>query len=287
MKIYEEEEQGMQVQSFSGHSRYKADRLLGSGTASQVYLVSDRADGRFYAMKVCEDKELLRQESDLLKTLKHRAFPAWKDYFEEDVGYLVMEYIEGVTLQEWLRTREKIPLALAEGIVVRILEALKYLHHQRLIYRDIKPANIILSKDGRVRVLDVGGAVEGKYKVGTYGYAAPEQFWEGIRLGPECDLYAVGKLLAYLLTGKDPCEPPYDMLLYCERDRRLPPEIFKVIQRSLAVESLGRYASAEEFIRELKEAFKRAQKKKWKFFAKKQKIVYEKCVWKSEYQRIF
>lgn len=276
--------------------RFRVVRELGEGTTGQVYLVRCQEQRRLFAMKVCRDKELLQAESVLLKSLKQGIFPHWQGYFEEEIGknpqkmgFLVMEYIEGVTLQEFLRKKGKCSSFEAGDIVIKLLEGLKVLHEQSppIIYRDIKPANIMLDVNGNVRLVDAGSAVQGKYKVGTYGYAAPEQFWEGVQPTPECDFYGVGKVFAFLLTGKDPGQPPYDMINYCSRDRNVEEDFFRIIQRSLAIDSMGRYHCAEEFIRDLRACLRRTQRKKWNFCDKKQKIVYEKCVWKSEYQRIF
>lgn len=243
-----------------------------------------------------------------------RIFPQWVDYFEVEngkreseegkiekeengeeesgrkkTGYLVMEYMEGGSLKTLLEKQGRLPVERAADIALELLKCLQTLHNQTvpLIYRDIKPENIMFDQNGRLRLVDAASVLPGRYRVGTYGYAAPEQFWDGVKLGPESDLYAVGKLLAYMLTGKNPGEPPYDMLQYCAKDRRVSPPFFQVIQRSLAVEGMGRYASAEAFSRELKLAVRESRRLKWRFFEKKHKINYEKCIWKSEYQRIF
>ncbi len=274
-------------------NRYQLKDLLGQGATAQVYLAEDVLTGEPLAVKVCRDCDLLGQEERLLREMPEGVFPSWVDYFEEGCGehrrgFLVMEYMEGDTLQKSLEKQGRYPAPEAVRIVLEVLDCLKYLHNQTqpVIYRDIKPGNIMFDRRGKARLVDAASAIEGKYRVGTYGYAAPEQFWNGVKLGPECDLYAVGKLLAYLLTGKNPGEPPYDMLHYCSRDRNVAPPFFQVLQRSVAVEGMGRYASAEEFSRELKVAFRLSQKK-CRCLSKKHKIVYEKCIWKSEYQRIF
>ncbi len=279
----------MQEQFFLGQSKYEEIGQLGYGTASEVFLVKDLEDGNAYAMKVGPDKELLRQEAELLKSLKHPALPAWKAYFEEEKGYLVMEYVEGITLQKWMEKHGKVSEFMARNMISEILQILQFFHSRStpIIYRDIKPANIMVDKKGGIRMIDLGGAVKSRFKVGTYGYAAPEQFWEGIEPGPECDIYAVGKLLAFLLTGKDPCIPPYDMLQFCEKDRGISRRMYEVIQRSIAVNSLGRYASAAEFDQALHSAVRGRNARRPVFGGKKEKIEYEKCIWRSEYQRIF
>ena len=279
----------MQEQFFSEQNKYEVIRKLGSGTTSEVFLVRDYTDGNAYAMKAGMDKELLRQESDLLKRLKHSALPAWRDYFEMTGGYLVMEYIEGITLQSWMEKHGKVSEAVAQNLISEILHILQFFHSQSppIVYRDMKPANIMVDKNGGIRMIDLGGAVQSRFKVGTYGYAAPEQFWEGITPGPACDIYAVGKLLAFLLTGKDPCIPPYDMLQFCEKDKEITGQMYEVIQRSIAVNSLGRYANVEAFDKALRGAVRSGHGKRHAYGGKKEKIEYEKCIWRSEYQRIF
>ena len=279
----------MQELFFSGQNNYERIGKLGCGTTSEVFLVKNRRDGRYYATKVGEDKELLRQESELLKSLDHPMLPSWKEYFEDGKGCLIMEYIDGITLQAWLERYGKVSEVVACNIMSEVLKLLHFFHSQALpiIYRDLKAANIMIDKKGSVRMIDLGGAVKSRFKVGTYGYAAPEQFWEGIEPVPEWDIYAAGKLLAFLLTGKDPCIPPYDMLKFCEKDRGISRKMFNVIQRSLSVNSLGRYASAREFDKALHTAAKDKRIKRMVFSGKKDTIEYEKCVWRSEYQRIF
>ena len=279
----------MQELFFSGQNNYERIGKLGCGTTSEVFLVKNKADGKQYAVKVGEDNELLRQESELLKRLVHPMLPVWKEYIEGEKGYLIMEYIEGITLQVWLERYGKVSETMACNIMTEILKLLQFFHSQMppIIYRDLKAANIMIDKSGSVRVIDLGGAVMSRFKVGTYGYAAPEQFWEGIELGPEWDIYAAGKLLSFLLTGKDPCIPPYDMLKFCEKDRGISQRMFDVIGRSISVNSLGRYASAREFDKALQKAVCIKRMKRPVFGGKKETIEYEKCVWKSEYQRIF
>jgi len=279
----------MQAQFFSELNHYETIGKIGSGTTSEVFLVRNPADGKVYAMKVGAEKELLRQESDLLKNLKHPALPAWKEYYEEEKGHLIMEYVEGITLQKWIEKHGKASEFLAGNIICEILQLLQFLHDRStpIIYCDIKPANIMVDKKGGIRLIDLGSAVKSRFKVGTYGYAAPEQFWEGIEPGPECDIYAVGKLLAFLLTGKDPCIPPYDMLQFCEKDRGISAGMYEVIQRSIAVNSLGRYTSATEFEQAVHSVLRDKNAGRLVFAGKKEKIEYEKCVWRSEYQRIF
>ena len=273
----------------SEQSKYQIIQLLGKGSCSQVYLVREHGTEENYAMKVSSNKELLSAESKVLQKLSGGYFPKWKDYFEAEKAYLVMEYIEGTTLQAFLEMHGAVKETVAIGVMKDILQALGQLHHRKpaVLYRDLKPENIMIRKNGKICLIDLGGTVSNGYRVGSYGYSAPEQFWEGAKLGPESDLYAAGKVLSFLLTGKDPCQPPYDMIAYCEKDKRIMQPIFCVLQRSMAPDICGRYDTAELFQKDMEDAFNMSMGKKWKKKRKKQEIIYEKCIWKSEYQRIF
>lgn len=273
----------------SEQNRYQILQLLGKGSSSQVYLVREYGTEKDYAMKVNSNKEQLSAESEILKKLSGSYFPEWKDYFEAENACLVMEYIEGPTLQTFLEKHGAVKENVARGIMKDILQALGQLHHMEpaVLYRDLKPENIMIRKNGKICMIDLGGAVSKGYRVGSYGYGAPEQFWEGVALGPECDLYAAGKVLAYLLTGKNPCLPPYDMMTYCEKDKKITPSIFCVLQRSMATDIWGRYDSVESFQKDMENAMDVSAGKRRNKKGKKRQIIYEKCIWKSEYQRIF
>ena len=274
--------------------RYVLKNLVGSGTTAQVYLAEDLYTGEPFAAKVSWDCNLLRQEEQILCRIQQNVFPEAKEYFEQEFeggrkGFLIMEYMEGGTLQHAIDKMGCFAVSEAVWMAQRVLECLKILHGQPqpMIYRDIKPENIMFDREGNLRLIDAAGVIPGKYRVGTYGYAAPEQFWEGSKPGPACDLYAVGKVLAYLLTGKNPGKPPYDMLEYCSRDRRVPGPIFQVLERSLAMEEMGRYGSADDFFRDLEGALQKCQNRKWELGRKKQLLTYEKCIHMSGMQRIF
>lgn len=139
------------------------------------------------------------------------------EYIEDtSLTGLVMEYIEGPTLEEYIR--EHAPLSEQEtlSLMKQLAGMLQYLHVLRpaVIYRDLKPSNLILQPDGMLRVLDFGaslqgyGAISSVYSYGTYGYCAPEQR-KGDALTPSCDIYACGVIMYYMLTGIDPAKPPY------------------------------------------------------------------------------
>lgn len=217
--------------------KYKVLRKIGEGGSGSVYLVEDCTLKKLYVMKVGERKEIA-EEAEQMKVIADRRFPYLVDVIDSaklshdclDYGSgeadwnnkassfmgIIMEYIEGSTLEEYIR--EHAPLSEQETISLmkQLAGMLGYLHAMRpaVIYRDLKPSNLILQPDGTLRVLDFGAALQGYgrlsavYSYGTYGYCAPEQR-KGKMLTPACDIYACGVIMYYMLTGIDPAKPPY------------------------------------------------------------------------------
>lgn len=295
------------VEEIGLQEKYKKLALLGRGATAQVFLVEEPAGELRYAMKVCENRELLRMEAQMLEHVTREAgdrryFPAFVAYLETE-NALVMEYLEGQNLQALLDCGVRFEAAEVLWMIRDVLQALEVLHEHGMIYRDLKPANIMLCRDGHVRLIDLGAACyEGAkaefdtdrsntqkkcLRAGTYGYAAPEQFWEGILPDKTCDIYSAGKVLAYLVSGKNPAEPPYDMEHYCKGLRKVSSELMDVIIRSLSFNPAGRYADCKQMRRALELAYDRMLKRRGVYRGRRRDIIYEKCIWKSEYRRIF
>lgn len=277
--------------------KYKKIALLGKGATAKVFLVQEAVSGKKYAMKVCENKELAVEEAKILQSVADKGggrFPAFIEYLEEE-GALIMEYLEGKDLQTLLDKGERLEPGEVLYIMEGILRALHLLHTQTppIIYRDLKPANIMLCKDGRVCLIDLGAAWREtdagnkNYKAGTYGYAAPEQFWEGARPGKVWDIYGAGKVFSYLLSGKNPAEPPYDVKQFCKTLKKLPAAFVQILERSLSLEPQARYADCESMWQEIYRASLEENKKRMPQKRGKNTRIYQKCIWKSEYQRIF
>lgn len=276
--------------------RYTKIRKLGEGATAKVYLVEEIATGKVYAMKVSEKEGLLQHEAQILSKLKDGGFPKVKEYEE---NCLVMEYIEGKNMQEILEENRRFSMKEILYLMEEILRLLNVLHKQEppMVYRDMKPANIMIGRNGKVYLIDFGtvyskvlGPIDGEgpdSKAGTYGYAAPEQFWNGVVPDIRCDIYAAGKLLAYLLSGKNPALPPYDMESYCRGLRKVSPEFQIIIERSLAKNPLARYETGEGMRRDLRLAYEACSKKRLFKLHKKVSHEYIKCIWLSEYRRIF
>lgn len=184
---------------------YAALRLIGRGHFSEVYLVKDQRGSRF-ACKVSGNAALLFQEARCMGGLEHPLFPKYETFWQEDNGYLVMEYVPGRNLEEMRERRGGFPVSAVVRIGVELASGLGCLHeeHGRL-YRDVKPANIILCEDGGVKLVDLGCVCplgeRAKEMAGTPGFAAPEQLRAGERLMESCDVYGLGRTLESLLGG--------------------------------------------------------------------------------------
>src|SRR6266849_1636547 len=221
--------------------RYRVKKVLGVGGMGRVYLANDtRLANRPVAVKemivgegLHEKKAIedFAREARVLAPLSHPGIPNLIDYFvEKSRHYLVMEYIDGGDLQSWLDSQGpngRVP----ESKVLRwgrqILDVLSFLHAQKppIVYRDLKPANIMIDKNGRAMLIDFGIArflpPGGRgTQIGSVGYAPPEQYLG--KMEPRSDLYSLAAAMHHLLTGRDPqLEPPFSF----PPIRQLAPEV--------------------------------------------------------------
>ncbi|MFN2135087.1 MAG: PQQ-binding-like beta-propeller repeat protein [Candidatus Promineifilaceae bacterium] len=250
--------------------RYRIVTTLGIGGFSTVYKARDM---HFPSVdKMCAIKEMViftadpqlraqtiqsfEREAGMLAVLNHPAIPPVSDYFTiEDRSYLVLEMVEGKNLEQWLEdSKEPLDQAHSLGWALQICEALVHLHSQKpqpVIFRDLKPSNIMLDKNSRVRLIDFGIAklfeadqVRGTM-IGTEGYTPPEQY-RG-EATPAADIYAFGATMHHLLTRHDPRqETPFT---FEERPiRATNPRISltfeRIIMRCLAYDAKDRFPDA-------------------------------------------
>lgn len=210
--------------------KYKILNEVGHGGMSVVYLaMNERANKQWAIKEVRKDgvkdfevvKQSLVAETNMLKKLSHPSLPDIVDVIDEDDRFLiVMDYIEGnslkTALQEYGAQSQKNVIKWAK----QLCDVLGYLHSQNppIIYRDMKPANIMLKPDGNVVLIDFGTAREYKENniedttcLGTMGYAAPEQFGGMGQTDARTDIYCLGATMYHLVTGMNPCEPPYEI----------------------------------------------------------------------------
>lgn len=249
--------------------RYLILGVLGSGGMSSVYkgrdlhfpnvtklaavkeMVNLAADPTMYEMVIRN----FEREADLLATLSHPAIPRIYDYFTQDQSsYLVMEFIEGKDLEALLRERDDVMLE--EEVInwaIELCDVLEYLHNhqpQPVIFRDMKPSNVMVDHHNHIRLIDFGIARvfqpgQKGTMIGTEGYSPPEQY-RG-EASPQGDIYALGATLHHLLTQRDPrAEPPFS---FSERPIReinsaVSSELESVINGALAYEPKDRFPTA-------------------------------------------
>jgi outer membrane protein assembly factor BamB/tRNA A-37 threonylcarbamoyl transferase component Bud32 len=262
--------------------RYLILGVLGSGGMSSVYkgrdlhfpnvtklvavkeMVNLAADPTMYEMVVRN----FEREADLLATLSHPAIPRIYDYFtQDDSSFLVMEFIEGKDLEATIRDTEGfLPEDKVINWAIELCDVLAYLHNhqpQPVIFRDMKPSNVMVDKHGHIYLIDFGIARvfqpgQKGTMIGTEGYSPPEQY-RG-EASPQGDIYALGATLHHLLTRRDPrAEPPFTFTERPIRDINpaISVETEAVINGALAYEPRDRYASASD----MKQALITAAKK--------------------------
>ena len=260
--------------------RYRIQRKLGSGGMAEVYMAEDQQLGRRVALKVlhrrfAEDDQFVerfRREASSAAGLSHPNVVAIFDRGEWDgTYYIAMELVEGRTLKEIVREKGPAPPEAAVDITLQILRAARYAHKRGVVHRDIKPHNVLIDHDGRVRVTDFGIARAGTSDItetgsvmGTAQYLSPEQA-QGRPVDERADLYAIGIVLYELLTGQVPFDADSPVTVALKQVSELPvppaeivpaipPAIDAVVMRALEKDPDLRYQSADEFIAALDDA---------------------------------
>lgn len=255
--------------------RYKILRKLGEGGMSVVYLAVNEKVNKHWAIKEVkkegvENFETVHQrlltEADILKRLHHPNLPDIVDIIEnEETFLLVMDYIEGRQLesivQEYGPQNEETVVNWGK----QLCDVLSYLHSQNppIIYRDMKPANVMVQKDGKVVLIDFGTAREFKESqaedtlcLGTCGYAAPEQYEGQGQSDIRTDIYCLGVTLYYLLTGHNPICKPYEIYPIRYWNTNLSSGLEMIILKCTRKNPSKRYQSCEELQQELSHYYK-------------------------------
>lgn len=248
--------------------KYEILKLIGQGGMSRVYLAMDKRLNKQWAIKEIEKRakdknnEIVIQsaiaEANLIKQLDHPAIVRIVDIIDNgDVIYIIEDYIEGETLSSVLETQGAQPQELVIEWAMQICEALEYLHTRKppIIYRDMKPANVMIKPDGNIKVIDFGIAREYKdqsladtVSLGTKGYAAPEQFGGKGQTDARTDVYCLGVTLYHLLTGQNPCEPPYEIYPIRHWNPQLSAGLEAIIQKCTQLNPDDRYQSCAELL---------------------------------------
>lgn len=271
--------------------KYKILNVVGKGGMSVVYLaMNERANKQWAIKEVRKDgmqsfevvKQNLVAETDLLKKLNHPHLPSIIDVIDcDDTFLIVMDYIEGNPLSKAFETSG----AQNQDDVIewakQLCDVLGYLHSRKppIIYRDMKPSNVMLKPDGNVMLIDFGTAREFKSTsvadttcLGTQGYAAPEQFGGHGQTDARTDIYCLGATMYHLVTGHNPATPPYEMYPIRQWNPMLSSGLEEIILKCTQRNPEDRYQSCAELLyaldhyRDLDIENKKVQSLKWKTF---------------------
>jgi serine/threonine-protein kinase len=252
--------------------RYKVIRKLGAGGMANVYLAEDQELGRRVAIKILNDRhandeqfvERFRREAKNAAALSHPNVVSIYDRGDaEGTYYIAMEFLDGRSLKELIVSRGPAPVNVAVEYARQILSALRFAHRHGIVHRDIKPHNVLVDSEGRVKVTDFGIARAGTSQmteagsiVGTAQYLSPEQA-RGSGVDQRSDLYSLGIVLYELLTAEVPFngDTPVEIAMKhlsqtpeppSAKRPDLPREIDLLVTRALAKDPDDRYQSAEE-----------------------------------------
>ncbi len=268
--------------------KYEILKLIGKGGMSRVYLAMDKRLNKQWAVKEIEKRardknnDVIIQsaiaEANMIKRLDHPSLPRIVDIIDNgNVIYVIMDYIEGEPLNEILDKYGAQPQDQVIEWAKELCAVLDYLHTRTpaIIYRDMKPANVMLKPDGTLKLIDFGIAREYKehnladtVSLGTKGYAAPEQFGGKGQTDQRTDVYCLGVTLYHLVTGQNPCEPPYELYPIRHWNPQLSGGLEKIIQKCTQLNPADRYQSCAELMyalehyEEVDDIYKSKQKKK-------------------------
>lgn len=250
--------------------KYKVLNKIGQGGMSVVYLAMNEKANKQWAIKEIrkdgkQDIEVVKQnliaETDILKKLNHPNLPSIIDVIDaDDTLLIVMDYIEGNSLSSALKEFGAQPQEYVIEWAKQLCDVLGYLHSRKppIIYRDLKPSNIMLQPNGQICLIDFGTAkefvndnVEETSCLGTRGFAAPEQYGGKGRTDARTDIYCLGATLYNLVTGKSPAEPPYEMKPIRMWNPALSSGLEEIILKCTQQDPAQRYQSCGEIMYDL------------------------------------
>ena len=267
--------------------RYLIRSQIGSGGMAVVYKATDMKTGDIVALKVLRqeynsDAEFVQRfvrEAEAASKMFHENIVNTLDYGEDgDQRYIVMEYVEGQTLKEMIRSMGRIPAGTAVPMAIRILAAVDHAHKNNIVHRDIKPQNILVDKNGEVKVADFGIArrmrqdnditnvKESNLAMGSVHYFSPEQA-AGEAADQKSDLYSVGVVLYEMLTGQLPFDGETALSVALKHVNEDPPSmrtidgsiskgLDEVVMRALSKDAFKRYQNAADMAADLKRAMR-------------------------------
>ena len=261
--------------------KYRITKIVGVGGMSVVYLaINDKANKHWAIKKIRKNgnendeikKESLIMERNLLKKIDHPNLPSIIDVIEdENTIMLVMDFVNGVSLSKKIRNDGPQNQEDVVKWTKQLCDVLTYFHEQSppIIYRDMKPGNIILKPNGDITLIDFGTVREYKSEnedqgdtknFGTVGYAAPEQLQNTRQSDARTDIYSLGVTVYHLLTGHNPATPPYEILPITEVNPKLSKGLEKIILKCTKNNPDERYQTCKELLNDL-ELYKNEDKK--------------------------
>ena len=263
--------------------RYEIREVIGFGGMAVVYKAFDLTMQCEVAVKILKDEfvtndELRRRFSNEAKAITVLNHPNIVKVFDvglgESVQYIVMEYIYGITLKEYIAQQKTVYWKEALHFIMQVLHALQHAHDNGIIHRDIKPQNIMLTPTGTIKVMDFGIArfqrdaggrtMAGNKAVGSVHYISPEQARGGEKTDPRSDLYSIGVMLYEMLTGSVPFDGDTPVSIAMQHiqneakparqiNERIPKGLEEIVTRAMQKEPELRYQSAAEMLKDLNE----------------------------------
>ncbi len=276
--------------------KYEIWKEVGRGGMSIVYLARDNRLNKQWAVKEIKNDgskstqtllKGLEREANILKNVDHAVLPRIVDIINQDgTIYVVMDFIEGTTISDRLKKEGAQPQETVIEWGLQLASALDYLHNMNppVIYRDMKPSNVMIKPEGGVKLIDFGTAKEyivennaDTTALGTRGYAAPEQFGDKQGRGiyntdARTDIYNLGATLYHIVTGMNPCEPPYEIRPIREWNPALSSGLEKIILKCTQADPNDRYQNCKELMyalehyNELDDEYRKKNKKKLGLF---------------------
>lgn len=260
--------------------RYEITELIGIGGMADVYKANDIMEDRVVAVKILKNEfsdndefiRRFRNESKAIAVLSHPNIVKIYDVsFSDKMQYIVMEYIDGITLKEFIEQQGVLKWKDTIHFIIQVLRALQHAHDRGIVHRDIKPQNIMLFPDGTIKVMDFGIArfarEEGKTisdkAIGSVHYISPEQA-RGDITDEKSDIYSVGVMMYEMLTGVKPFDgdnPVQIALMHMQQTPKRPREINdtipegleEIVLRAMQRDASERYQSASEMIKDIEE----------------------------------